>query len=84
LLRVQTNIIFTACADAAHRAGHAIEVCPQGEWDNIEILCGACGTELTIGGIWHVPTVAQPVANSSIPDATTTITSTSRRYNVSR
>lgn len=34
------------CHDAL--ADHSIEVWPQNEWNQKGILCGACGTELTI------------------------------------
>jgi len=34
------------CHDAV--AHHAIEVWPRGEWDRVAILCGVCGTELTV------------------------------------
>jgi uncharacterized CHY-type Zn-finger protein len=34
------------CHDAL--AGHAIEVWPRSEWGEAAVLCGACGSELTI------------------------------------
>lgn len=40
---------YYACKDChAELAGHAIEVWPRDEWNEKAILCGACGTELTI------------------------------------
>jgi uncharacterized CHY-type Zn-finger protein len=40
---------YYACKDC-HDAltGHAIEVWPRGDWGERAVLCGACGTELTI------------------------------------
>ena len=41
--------IYYACKDChASLAGHDIEVWPEAEWNQEAILCGACGTELTI------------------------------------
>ena len=40
---------YWACKDChIELAGHAISVWPVGEWDQVAILCGACGVELTI------------------------------------
>jgi uncharacterized CHY-type Zn-finger protein len=40
---------YYACKDCHDAlAGHAIEVWPRSEWDQPAVLCGACGTELTI------------------------------------
>jgi len=40
---------YYACKDCHDAlAGHAIEVWPRSEWDQHAILCGTCGTELTI------------------------------------
>jgi uncharacterized CHY-type Zn-finger protein len=40
---------YYACKDC-HDAlvPHAITVWPRGEWDSNAILCGACGTELSV------------------------------------
>jgi uncharacterized CHY-type Zn-finger protein len=41
--------VYYACKDCHEAlAGHAIEVWPRGEFDVKAVLCGACGTELTI------------------------------------
>jgi uncharacterized CHY-type Zn-finger protein len=41
--------IYYACKDCHDAlAGHAIQVWPLSEWDQAAVLCGACGTELTI------------------------------------
>jgi uncharacterized CHY-type Zn-finger protein len=40
---------YYGCKDChAALADHQIEVWPDSEWDQHAILCGACGTELTI------------------------------------
>ncbi len=40
---------YYACKDCHDAlAGHAIQVWPRAQWDEPAILCGACGTELTI------------------------------------
>jgi uncharacterized CHY-type Zn-finger protein len=40
---------YYACKDCHDAlADHEIEIWPQGEWDQLAILCGACGTELSI------------------------------------
>jgi len=40
---------YWACKDChVELAGHAIVVWPEGEWDQLAILCGLCGLELTI------------------------------------
>jgi uncharacterized CHY-type Zn-finger protein len=40
---------FYACKDCHDAlADHAIEAWPRSEWDRRAVLCGACGTELTI------------------------------------
>ena len=40
---------YYACKDCHDAlAGHAITVWPREEWNMRAILCGACGTELTI------------------------------------
>ena len=41
--------IYYACRDCHVLADHQIEVWPESEWDREAILCGVCGTELTIG-----------------------------------
>lgn len=41
--------IYYACKDCHDAlADHAIQVWPLSEWDQAAVLCGACGTELTI------------------------------------
>lgn len=41
--------IYYACKDChIALADHGIEVWPRSEWGEKAILCGACGTELTI------------------------------------
>jgi uncharacterized CHY-type Zn-finger protein len=41
--------IYYACKDChIALADHAIEVWQQNEWDQAVILCGACGTELSV------------------------------------
>lgn len=40
---------YYACKDCHEAvAGHAIEAWPENEWTQLAILCGACGSELTI------------------------------------
>lgn len=40
---------YYACKDCHEAlAGHAIQVWPRGEWDQRAVLCGCCGSELTI------------------------------------
>jgi uncharacterized CHY-type Zn-finger protein len=42
---------YYACKDCHDAlAGHAIETWPPGEWDRLAVLCGACGSELSIRG----------------------------------
>jgi uncharacterized CHY-type Zn-finger protein len=41
--------LYYACKDCHEAlAGHPLEVWPANEWDRRAILCGACGSELTI------------------------------------
>ncbi len=41
--------VYYACKDCHDTlAGHATKVWPLSEWDSRAILCGACGTQLTI------------------------------------
>jgi uncharacterized CHY-type Zn-finger protein len=41
--------VYYACKDCHDAlADHAIEIWPRGEWDQKAVLCGACGTELTV------------------------------------
>lgn len=41
--------VYYACKDChAALTDHQIEVWPESEWSQEAILCGACGTELTI------------------------------------
>ncbi len=40
---------YYACKDCHDAlAGHPIEVWPKAEWDSPAVLCGVCGTELSI------------------------------------
>ena len=41
--------VYYACKDCHDAlAGHAAEVWPRIEWNHAAVLCGACGTELSI------------------------------------
>lgn len=41
--------VYYACKDCHDAlAGHSMEVWPPSEWDQLAVLCGACGEELTI------------------------------------
>jgi uncharacterized CHY-type Zn-finger protein len=41
--------VYYACKDCHDAlANHAIEVWPSGEWNQAAVLCGVCGTQLTI------------------------------------
>jgi uncharacterized CHY-type Zn-finger protein len=41
--------VYYACKDCHDAlAGHAIAAWPRSEWDQPAVLCGACGTELTV------------------------------------
>jgi uncharacterized CHY-type Zn-finger protein len=41
--------VYYACMEChLALAGHAIEVWPERDWNQIAVLCGACGTKLTI------------------------------------
>jgi uncharacterized CHY-type Zn-finger protein len=40
---------YYACKDCHEEmAGHTVETWPQNEWGEKAVLCGVCGTELTI------------------------------------
>jgi uncharacterized CHY-type Zn-finger protein len=46
--------IYYACKDChTLLAGHRIQVWPHSEWHEPAILCGACGTELSIHAYLH-------------------------------
>ncbi len=48
-IRMKCCGIYYACKDCHEAlAGHAIQVWPHGEWEEPAVLCGGCGTELTI------------------------------------
>ena len=48
-IRMKCCGLYYACKDCHEAmAGHAIEVWPLDEWDRPAVLCGACGSELTI------------------------------------
>jgi uncharacterized CHY-type Zn-finger protein len=41
--------VYYACKDCHDAlAGHTIAVWPRSEWDQLAVLCGTCGTELTV------------------------------------
>ena len=41
--------VYYACKDCHEAlAGHASEVWPRGEWNELAVLCGACGHEMSI------------------------------------
>jgi len=41
--------VYYACKDChTALADHLIEVWSESEWDQVAVLCGACGTELSI------------------------------------
>ena len=41
--------LYYACKDCHDAlAGHALEVWPREEWDQLAVLCGCCGTELSV------------------------------------
>jgi uncharacterized CHY-type Zn-finger protein len=41
--------VYYACKECHEAlAGHPIEVWPQSEWNNLAVLCGACGREMTV------------------------------------
>jgi uncharacterized CHY-type Zn-finger protein len=43
--------VYYACKDChVALADHAIKVWPRTEWDHEAVLCGACGSRMTIGG----------------------------------
>jgi uncharacterized CHY-type Zn-finger protein len=57
--------VYYACKQCHDSlAGHAIEVWPKCEWDQVAVLCGACGTELSIrqylGGFDKCPDCSSP------------------------
>jgi uncharacterized CHY-type Zn-finger protein len=48
-IRMKCCGVYFACKDChAALADHAIRVWPRSEWNQKAILCGACGSELTI------------------------------------
>ncbi len=48
-IRMKCCGLYYACKDCHEAlADHLIEVWPQSEWSQPAILCGACGTELSI------------------------------------
>lgn len=48
-IRMKCCGVYYACKDCHEAmAGHAMEAWPQSEWEQPAVLCGACGTELTI------------------------------------
>jgi uncharacterized CHY-type Zn-finger protein len=48
-IRMKCCGIYYACKDCHDAlADHAIKVWPRQEWDQRAILCGSCGSELTI------------------------------------
>jgi uncharacterized CHY-type Zn-finger protein len=56
--------VYYACKDChADLAGHEIAVWPESEWNQAAVLCGACGTELTVHEYmrseFHCPTCGE-------------------------
>ena len=48
-LKMRCCGVYYACRDCHDAlADHAAEVWPQREWETSAVLCGACGTELTV------------------------------------
>jgi uncharacterized CHY-type Zn-finger protein len=48
-IRMKCCDTYYACKDCHDAlAGHAIVVWPRAEWDRPAVLCGACGTELSV------------------------------------
>jgi uncharacterized CHY-type Zn-finger protein len=48
-IRMKCCGVYYACKDCHEAlAGHAIAIWPRDEWDRPAVLCGACGTEMTI------------------------------------
>ncbi len=48
-IRMKCCGVFYACKDCHEAlADHPIQTWPRGEWNEKAVLCGACGTELTI------------------------------------
>lgn len=48
-IRMKCCGVYYACKECHQTlAGHATQVWPEREWEERAILCGACGTELTI------------------------------------
>ena len=48
-LKMRCCGVYYACRDCHDAlAGHAAEVWPRATWDTPAVLCGACGTELSI------------------------------------
>ena len=48
-LKMRCCGVYYACRDCHDAlAGHAAEVWPRAEWNEPAVLCGACGTELSI------------------------------------
>ena len=48
-IRMACRGVYYACKDCHEiLAGHAIQVWPRQEWNVTAILCGACGSEMTI------------------------------------
>jgi uncharacterized CHY-type Zn-finger protein len=48
-IRMKCCGVYYACKDCHEAlADHAVEVWPEREWNEPAVLCGACGTEMTI------------------------------------
>jgi uncharacterized CHY-type Zn-finger protein len=48
-IRLKCCGLYYACKDCHEAlAGHPLEAWPQSEWDAKAVLCGACGTEMSI------------------------------------
>ena len=48
-IRMKCCGLYYACKDCHDAlAGHAIQTWPHDEWDRQAVLCGACGTEMSV------------------------------------
>lgn len=48
-IRMKCCLTYYACKDCHDAlAGHQIEVWPRDEWDQLAVLCGACGEQMSV------------------------------------